>query len=145
MPQSLECSGLTEPSIQGRLSDERGSKLLLEGFQKDISQLFTQPERSVGSEVVLGVREMRGLDDRDVAITASHLMQCGVDRFDVAPRSVFVLLGDEPRQIGLLVIDAQLVDQLLQPLGVVLGIRPEVGVVLARVKAFSTGRWMTGK
>ena len=72
---------------------------LLARFQIDICHRLAQQERSFGSEVVLGVRQVRGLDDRDLSFAASHLVQRGVDGVHVAPRGVFVLLGDEPRQI----------------------------------------------
>ena len=47
----------------------------LVGFQIDISHRLAQQERSLGSEVVLGVRSMRGLDDRDMR-TAPFQNKC---------------------------------------------------------------------
>lgn len=102
-------------------------------FQIRVCHRFAEHQRAFRAEVQAGVREVGGLDDRQAWVGAGEFVEGGVDRVHVAPWGVLVLLGDEPGELGLLEVGSRLVDQLLHPLRVVVGVGTEVRVVLAGV------------
>ena len=102
-------------------------------LQIGLRQFLAEQECALRSEMQAFMGQVRSVDDDDGFVGLGEGADGGVDGGHVLPDCDGVLLGDEPRERGLLEIEPHLGDQLLHRGGVVPEVGAEVGVVFPGV------------